>query len=44
MNDSRRGPWLSGLIAALSVAVWLIYEAVVGVMDVMSGAVDTMPF
>ena len=41
MNDSRRFPWLSGLIAAIVIAVWLIYEAVAGVMSLIDGAVDS---
>lgn len=40
---SRKGPWLGGLIAALSVAVWLIYEAAAGVIDVINRSLDTMP-
>lgn len=41
MNDSRKAPWLSGLIAALSVAGWLLYEVAAGVLNLMSGALDT---
>ena len=37
MNDSRRFPWLSGLGAAIVVAVWLIAVVVNGVMNVVSG-------
>lgn len=32
MNDSRKLPWLSGLLAAAFVAVWLIAVAINGVL------------
>ncbi|WP_155768893.1 hypothetical protein [Mycobacterium asiaticum] len=32
MNDSRRFPWLSGLIAASVVAVWLLVAVINGVL------------
>jgi len=35
VNDSRRFPWLSGLLAATGVAVWLICVVVAGVMSVL---------
>jgi hypothetical protein len=37
VNDSRRFPWLSGLVAAIAVAVWLIAVVVNSVMNVLSG-------
>lgn len=36
MNDSRRFPWLSGLVAAILVAVWLIAVVAAGVIEVMN--------
>jgi hypothetical protein len=37
VNDSRRFPWLSGLLAAIVVALWLIAVVIDGVMSVISG-------
>jgi hypothetical protein len=37
VNDSRRFPWLSGLVAAIVVALWLIAVVVDGVMSVIDG-------
>jgi hypothetical protein len=37
VNDSRRFPWLSGLSAAIVVALVLIVRVVAGVMSVISG-------
>ena len=37
MNDSRRFPWLSGLVAAVVVALVLIAMVVDGVMGVIDG-------
>jgi hypothetical protein len=37
VNDSRRFPWLSGLVAAVVVALVLIAMAVDGVMGVIDG-------
>ncbi len=34
---TRRGPWLSGLIVALSGAVWMIGQVVGGVVSMVSG-------
>jgi hypothetical protein len=36
MNDSRRFPWLSGLVAAIVVALVLIVMVVDGVMSVIN--------
>ncbi|MDM3908857.1 hypothetical protein [Mycobacterium intracellulare] len=36
VNDSRKFPWLSGLVAALLVAVALIATAVQGTVQVIS--------
>ena len=33
VNDSRRVPWLSGLVAAVAVALWPIASGVVSVID-----------
>lgn len=41
VNDSRRFPWLSGLLATLTIAAWLIYEAMAGVLDVINAGLDT---
>lgn len=37
MNDPRRFPWLSGLVAAIVVALWLIAVVIDGVMGVIDG-------
>jgi hypothetical protein len=37
VNDSRRFPWLSGLVAAVVVALVLIAMVVDGVMGVING-------
>jgi hypothetical protein len=37
VNDSRRFPWLSGLVAAVAVALWLIARVVAGVIGVIDG-------
>jgi hypothetical protein len=36
VNDSRKSPWLSGLLAAIFVAVVLIAVAANGVMTLLS--------
>lgn len=41
MSDSRRFPWLSGLIAALAVAAWLVYDVISDVFAVMHNAVES---
>jgi len=40
MNDSLRFPWLSGLLAAIAVAAWLVYEVVADAMAVIGHATD----
>jgi hypothetical protein len=35
--NTRRGPWLSGLIVALLGAVWMIGQVLGGVVSLMSG-------
>lgn len=42
MNDARRFPWLSGLIAAAVIALWLLYVVLHGVvtMSVSVAAID----
>ncbi|WP_269323277.1 hypothetical protein [Mycobacterium paragordonae] len=42
MNDARRFPWLSGLIAATVIALWLLYVVLHGVVTMSVGvaAVD----
>lgn len=37
MNDSRRLPWLSGLMAAIVVALWLIATVVDGLIGMIMG-------
>jgi uncharacterized membrane protein len=37
VNDARRFPWLSGLVAAVTVALWLIARVVAGVVSVIDG-------
>ena len=37
---TRRGPWLSGLIAALLGAVWLIGQVVGGVVSLITDALS----
>lgn len=41
MNDSRKLPWLSGLLAAVFVAVWLVANAVSGVLALNVAVVST---
>ncbi|WP_205878860.1 hypothetical protein [Mycobacterium camsae] len=43
MSHPGRFPWLSGLLAALSVAAWLVYEVVANAMAVIGSAVDDPP-
>lgn len=43
MSHPGRFPWLSGLLAALSVAAWLVYEAVADAMAVIGNAVEEAP-
>ncbi|MDP7707206.1 MULTISPECIES: hypothetical protein [Mycobacterium] len=43
MSHPNRFPWLSGLIAALTVAGWLVYEVVADAMTVIGSAVDDAP-
>jgi hypothetical protein len=38
VNDSRKSPWLSGLLAAVAVAVVLIAVVVNGVMTLLTGS------
>lgn len=40
MSHPSRFPWLSGLIAALSVAAWLVYEVIHEVIAVAGNAVE----
>lgn len=42
MNDARRFPWLSGLVAAVVIAVWLLAVVLHGVvtMSVSVAAVE----
>lgn len=37
MNDTRRFPWLSGLIAAIVIAVWLLAVVLHGVVTMSVG-------
>ena len=36
MNDSRKFPWLSGLVAALAVALLLIVGVITGTLHVLN--------
>ena len=40
MNDTRKGPWLSGLVAAATVALVLIATVVAGTWQLVSDAAD----
>jgi hypothetical protein len=42
VNDSRRFPWLSGLVAAIVVALALMAMVVDGVMSVINGLVPVV--
>lgn len=41
LNDTRKGPWLSGLAAAITVAVVLIATVIVGTWHVVTDFADT---
>lgn len=41
MNDTRKGPWLSGLAAAMTVAVVLIATVIAGTWQVVTDFADT---
>lgn len=41
MNDTRKGPWLSGLAAAIAVAVVLIATVIAGTWQVVTEYADT---
>lgn len=41
MTDSRRFPWLSGLIVAITIAVWLVYEVIGDAITVNGNSIDT---
>jgi hypothetical protein len=41
VNDTRKGPWLSGLAAAIAVAVVLIATAIAGTWQVVTEYADT---
>lgn len=41
VNDSRRLPWLSGLIAAITIAAWLIYAVIADAVSVITSVIDT---
>jgi hypothetical protein len=40
VNDTRKGPWLSGLAAALAVAFVLIATVIAGTWQVLTDAAD----
>lgn len=41
MTGLRRFPWLSGLIAAITIAFWLIYAVIDDAITVIGNTVDT---
>ena len=41
--NTRRGPWLSGLIIALLGAVWLIGRVLGGVVGLVAGTLSVPP-
>jgi hypothetical protein len=41
VNDTRKGPWLGGLAAALTVAVVLIATVIAGTWQVVTEFADT---
>lgn len=41
VTDSRRFPWLSGLIVAITIAVWLVYEVIGDAIAVIGSSIDT---
>lgn len=43
MNSSRRLPWLSGLLAALAGALWMVALVVHGVISVLSSVITAAP-
>lgn len=43
VNESRRLPWLSGLIAAIAIAGWLIYAVIADAVSVITGLIDATP-
>jgi hypothetical protein len=40
VTNSRRFPWLSGLIAAITIAVWLVYEVIGDAIAVIGSSID----
>jgi hypothetical protein len=43
MNSSRKAPWISGLMAAAVVAVWLMVLVVHGAISVIGDAIAATP-
>lgn len=41
VTDPRRFPWLGGLIAAITIAVWLVYEVIGDAIAVIGSSIDT---
>lgn len=40
---ARRGPWLSGLIAALALMVWMVGQVIGGMLAMTADMLSTFP-